>query len=143
MLVDVPLFGQDVAPRFGFAERFLIAEILFEKLVREDDIELAVKGWVDRLGTLKNLGVDTVLCGGFNRLFLPLAQDLGIEVIAGVVGNARQELEAFARGETTTKFRFRKKGRPGTKNGKRPAIGKCRRRSRGMGRGTGGPRESC
>ncbi|MCP4600425.1 MAG: hypothetical protein GY847_07825 [Proteobacteria bacterium] len=137
MLVAIPLFGQDVAPRFGFAERFLIAEILFEKLVRENDIALATKGWVSRLGALKDLGVDTVICGGFNRLFLPLAQDLGIDVIAGVSGNARQVLEAFARGETVSNFCFGKHGWLGTRGGKGHNRGKGRRGGRGMGRGGG------
>ncbi len=99
MLVAVPLFGQDVAPRFGFADSFLIAEIEDRQLVRTDQVATVADGWANRLGELRDLEVEVLLCGGFNRAFVPLAEDLGISILAGLAGNARQIVEAFARGE--------------------------------------------
>jgi len=105
MLVAVPLFGQDVAPRFGYADSFLVAEIEDERIVRVDNVRLEFAGWPNRLGQLKSLGVNTILCGGFNRCFMPLARDLGMNVLAGLKGEARQVLGAFARGEAMPTFR--------------------------------------
>ncbi len=105
MIVAVPLFGQDVAPRFGYADSVLVAEIEDGRVVRVDNVRLGPAGWPSRLGQLRSLGVDTILCGGFNRCFMPLAENLGINVLAGLRGQARQVLEAFARGEAVPTFR--------------------------------------
>ncbi len=104
MRVAVPLFGQDLAPRFGYADSFLVAEVIDGQVVRIDSVGLEFAGWPNRLGQLKKLGVNTILCGGFNRWFLPLAEDLEIDVIAGLAGNARQVVDAFARGEAMPTF---------------------------------------
>lgn len=98
MIVAVPLFGQEVAPRFGFAERYLVAEIENEQVVRADLVATEFRGWVNRLSELRGLGVEVILCGGFNRAFLPLAEGLGIHVLAGLAGDARRAVEAFSRG---------------------------------------------
>ncbi len=104
MRVAVPLFGQDVAPRFGYADGFLIAEIADEQVIRADQIATVTDGWMNRLGELRDLGVEVLLCGGFNRAFVPLAEDLGINVLVGLIGNARQVVKAFARGEAMPTF---------------------------------------
>ena len=130
MLVAVPLFGQDVAPRFGYADSFLVAEIEDERVVRVDNVRLEFAGWPNRLGQLKGLGVDTILCGGFNRCFMPLAEDLGIRVLAGVKGQARELLEAFAQGEAIETF-------PCTGMGPRRGEGQYCDRNRGHGRRRG------
>ncbi len=111
MLVAVPLFGQDVAPRFGFADSFLIAEIVDNQVLRADQVVTIADGWVSRLGQLRDLGIEVLLCGGFNRAFVPLAEELGVSVLAGLVGEARQVLEAFARGEATPTFSCNGMGR--------------------------------
>jgi len=96
MLVAVPLFGRDVAPRFRFADRFLIADISNGEFSSE--LYAVMRGgWPGRLMELKRLGVRTVLCSGFNRRFVPLAASMGINVISGLGGDARAQIEAFAR----------------------------------------------
>ncbi len=104
MRVAVPLFGNDVAPRFGFADSFLIVEISNKRIVREDRYITAVSSWVNRLGELKDAGIEIILCGGFNRTYLPLAEQLGMQVIPGLVGDARETVEAFLRGEARPTF---------------------------------------
>ena len=99
MLVAVPVLGHDVAPRFGFADSFLIGEIQQGRVVRVDQVEALLRGFVNRLGALRRLGVEVVLCGGFNRKFLPLAEEFRIRVHAGVAGEARTVLDSYARGE--------------------------------------------
>jgi len=104
MRVAVPLLGEDVAPRFGFADNFLTAEIEGDQIVAYKHITTRTKGWVKRLEELRQIDVEVLLCGGFNRLFIPLARSLGMEVVAGLYGNARALIIAFVNGEELPAF---------------------------------------
>jgi predicted Fe-Mo cluster-binding NifX family protein len=99
MKVAVPLFGRDVAPRFGFAEEFLIADIDREGETGARRVRIAGTGWPARLEELQRLEVDAIVCGGFNRRFVPLAESCGMRVLAGVVGDAQEAIASLARGD--------------------------------------------
>jgi len=96
LLIAVPVLGDDVAPRFGVADSFLIAEIEGRRIVQVDRVEAVLRGFVSRLGALRDLEVELLLCGGFNRAFLPLAEEFGIRVVTGVAGEAQLAIEGFA-----------------------------------------------
>ncbi len=131
MKVAVPLFGSDVAPRFGFADEFLVAEIADHEVSRIERVPFTTRQWPGRLAELERLGITVLLCGGFNRQFDPLAESLGIEVIAGLAGEAEAAARAWARGEELPVFRccrFRRRGGSG------PCPGGGRGRGRGPGR---------
>jgi len=98
MLVAVPILDGHVAPRFGFADSFLIGEIAGGRVTRVDRIQVMHRGFAGRLGALRGLGVEVVVCGGFNRAFLPLAEELEMRVLAGVAGEARRAMDEFAAG---------------------------------------------
>lgn len=56
--------------------------------------------WLSRrVAELALLGVRTLLCGGFNRAFLPTAERLGVQVVTGVSGDAEKALAAFLSGK--------------------------------------------
>jgi predicted Fe-Mo cluster-binding NifX family protein len=100
MKVAVPLLGNDVAPRFGEASQFLIAESHNSHVVSFTTVNIAHLGdWVFRLSELEISGVNVALCCGFNRFYWPLAIERGIRVITGATGDARKLVEAFVRGE--------------------------------------------
>jgi len=100
MKIAVPLFGRDVAPRFGFVDQFLIATIAKKHVGQSITIAVGENaGWHERLEQLKQHGVEMLLCGGFNRRFEPLATSFGIKVIAGLTGDALTLAETYARGE--------------------------------------------
>ncbi len=130
MKVAVPLFGTRVAPRFGFADQLLLAEISNGRVDRTTVIALVAAGWHDRLTGLRDLGVELILCGGFNRRFEPLAQNLGISIIAGLAGDASDLVETYARGEELPVARCCRQGAPGWFGPRRG----------GRGRGKGGPK---
>jgi predicted Fe-Mo cluster-binding NifX family protein len=135
MKVAVPLFGSVVAPRFGFATEFLVAEILDGEVSRTERVAIHTLEWHGRLAELQGRGITVLLCGGFNRWFDPLAESLGIEVIAGLTGEADAIVAAYARGEempVTSRCRFRRRdefgrGRGGAQGRGR---GRCRRDER-------------
>ncbi len=99
MRVAIPLFGSDIAPRFGFADVFLIAVTEESSVIRTELVSIDIGSWAGRLAHLKDLHTEVLLCGGFNRAFVPLAEDLGIAIFAGLFGDAQRTLEAYARGE--------------------------------------------
>jgi predicted Fe-Mo cluster-binding NifX family protein len=116
-MLAVPLHGEDVAPRFCAAHEFVIAELDGGRVLRTFRLTLSEEAWSRRLERLSATGVKVLLCGGFNRDFLPRAEALGIRVISGLAGEAERLIDAFARGEIE-QYRFlpcrgRRKGRHG------------------------------
>lgn len=104
-MLAVPLHGDDVAPRFCSADRFLIAELYRGQILRVRQLTPPEEAWSQRLERLSATGVKVLLCGGFNRGFLPLAEGLGIRVISGLAGEAEQLIDAFLRNEIE-RYRF-------------------------------------
>ncbi|MBN2525782.1 MAG: hypothetical protein JXR76_05260 [Deltaproteobacteria bacterium] len=100
MKVAVPLFGSDVAPRFGEADRFLVAESYHGTVRSREVVEMdRIGDWMFRLSELEMLGVKVLLCCGFNRYYWPLAIERGIRVITGATGDAQTLVNAFVHGE--------------------------------------------
>ena len=104
-MVGVPLHGDDVAPRFCSADRFMIAELDGDRLRRVRRLSIPEEAWSERLERLSAAGVRVLLCGGFNRSFLPLAESFGIRVIFGLAGEAERLIDAFLRNEIE-RYRF-------------------------------------
>lgn len=98
-MLAVPLHGEDVAPRFCSADQFVVAELDGNRVRRVRHLIIPEDSWSERLERLAAAGVRVLLCGGFNRSFLPVAEGLGIRVIAGLVGEAERLIEAFLRDE--------------------------------------------
>ena len=116
-MLAVPLHGDDVAPRFCSADQFVIAELDGGRARRVRRLTIPDVTWSQCLERLSAAGVSVLLCGGFNRSFLPLAEGLGIRVISGLAGEAEQLIDAFARDEIE-QYRFlpcrgRRRGRRG------------------------------
>jgi len=104
-MVGVPLHGDDVAPRFCSADRFMIAELDGDRLRRVRRLSVPDEVWSQRLERLSAAGVRVLLCGGFNRSFLPLAESFGIRVIFGLAGEAERLIDAYLRDEIE-RYRF-------------------------------------
>jgi len=104
-MLAVPLHGKDVAPRFCSADRFLIADPGGRGIRTVRQLTIPEAAWSRRLERLAAADVSVLLCGGFNRSFLPLAEALGIQVIAGLAGEAEQLIEAFLHDEIE-RYRF-------------------------------------
>jgi predicted Fe-Mo cluster-binding NifX family protein len=98
-MLGVPLHGDDVAPRFCSADRFMIAELDGNRVRRLRRLSLPEEEWSERLERLSAAGVRVLLCGGFNRSFLPLAERFGIRVVFGLAGEAERLIDAFLRNE--------------------------------------------
>lgn len=96
-ILAIPLFGDDVAPRFCAASEFLIAPLPGGALGELRHATVASGSWPRRLSQLTSMGVTVLLCGGFDRRFLPLAEGLGLRVVWGLTGLARDRAADYAR----------------------------------------------
>jgi hypothetical protein len=97
--IGIPLFGTEVSPRFCFADRLLVVEVERGRECRRFVAPLGEPWLPGRVAELASLQVRTLLCGAFNRAYLPTAERLGIRVVTGASGNAEAVLASFLRGE--------------------------------------------
>ncbi|HCF60914.1 MAG TPA: hypothetical protein DFS52_23305 [Myxococcales bacterium] len=104
--IGIPLFGDEVSPRFCFAGRMLVVTVADDgaELSRET-ISLGSTWFPDRLALVASRGIAVVVCGGFNAAFLPQAEQMGIRVISGVAGDAEQAFASFLAGKLVSRRR--------------------------------------
>jgi len=118
-MLAVPLLEDDVAPRFCSADQFMLAEMGAGQVCGLRRLTLPEEEWFTRLERLSAAGVNVLLCAGFNRRFLPRAEELGIHVVCGLAGKAKHLIDAFVR-DDIDRYRFvpcgsgrrRRDGRP-------------------------------
>jgi len=97
--IAIALFGDEVSPRFCYAESALVVSVgngqeLWRRVVSLGD------PWIpSRVSQLAAMGVRTILCGAFNRTYLPSATHLGIRVVTGISGKAEEALALFRQGQ--------------------------------------------
>jgi predicted Fe-Mo cluster-binding NifX family protein len=96
--IALALFGDEVSPRFCFAQAVVVVELARGQVVRREVVSLGEPFLSRRIAQLAALGVEALLCGAFNRAYLPAAESLGIRVITGMSGNAEEALARFIRG---------------------------------------------
>jgi predicted Fe-Mo cluster-binding NifX family protein len=98
MRIAIPVFENRISPRFDCAPAFLLYDIAEEKVAERK--EIACPGWNDmeRVSQLKDLGVNTLICGGLPNHLLVNLMNNGIKVIPWVAGSASVALDLFLRG---------------------------------------------
>jgi predicted Fe-Mo cluster-binding NifX family protein len=97
--VAIALFGEEVSPRFCFAEQVLVVSFENGREIRRNVVGLGEPWLPRRIAHLAAMGVRTLLCGAFNRAYLPNAERLGIRVVTGISGKAEDAVASFRRGQ--------------------------------------------
>jgi predicted Fe-Mo cluster-binding NifX family protein len=102
MKIAITLFIDRISPRFDFAPTLGLFNIEGEKIVESK--EVSCEGWNDmeRVSRLKELGVQTVICGGLPNHLLGLLNHNGIKVIPWVAGDANEALTLFLQGRLSS-----------------------------------------
>jgi predicted Fe-Mo cluster-binding NifX family protein len=121
--IAIPLFGDEVSPRFGCSTQFWVTDNLHSTGPAPEEIE-DVGSMIPRQvpAFLQSLGVTHVICGGLHHRFQADLEAVGIEVVSGVIGAAVAALAALREGRLEPN-QFVCRGRQG--------------RGRGRGRGQG------
>ncbi len=99
MKVAIPLFTTRVAPRFDVAENFLFIQTSNGEIRDRQLIPAGSWESMERVRRLTELGVDTLICGGIDRLSSRQLTDRGVQVFSWITGEAEDALACFLRGE--------------------------------------------
>jgi predicted Fe-Mo cluster-binding NifX family protein len=98
MKIAIPVFENRISPRFDCAPGVRLCEVEGDRItgVRE----ISCRGFNDneRISQLKDLEVDTLICGGLPAYLLGILKNIGINVIPWVAGDTGKALKLFLRG---------------------------------------------
>jgi predicted Fe-Mo cluster-binding NifX family protein len=142
MKIAIPLFGNRISPRFDCAQEFLIGVAVDGVVLERQELPAEGLSALARVGKLLELGVDTLICGGIDRISDQQLRRHGIRIYAWVTGEVEDALTCFLSGKLEPAImvgsggrcrgRWRFKGEPrGEGHGGR---GKGRGKSKGQGR---------
>lgn len=129
MKIAIPLWNDCVSNVFDFAHRLLLVDIENGREVNRSEVELKAESLPQRAGSLKNLGVDVLICGAISRALACMVAASGTEVLAFVTGRVDDVLGAYLTGQLA-KPQF---SMPGCWPGAREGFGRGRRRCRWRG----------
>lgn len=116
--IAIPVFGDEVAPRFCFAATLMFVDIGEGVVEQQERLDVRELGWAERLELIAARGSNIVVCGGFNRRFLPFATALGISVRWGHCGQVEALITELLDGGLTAAG-YRNKGLQGCRRGRR------------------------
>jgi predicted Fe-Mo cluster-binding NifX family protein len=98
MKIAIPVFENRISPRFDCAPGVRLCEVEGDKITVMS--EISCRGFNDneRVSQLKDLEVDTLICGGLPTYLLGILKNIGINVIPWVAGDTGEALKLFLRG---------------------------------------------
>jgi predicted Fe-Mo cluster-binding NifX family protein len=99
MKIAIPLFGKRISPRFDVAPRIGLYDIEGGKVAKYGEI-LCKEEWdgLDRILKLKEMEVDTLICGTMPRDLNDMLNSNGIKIFHRFTGNSRDVLKRFLKG---------------------------------------------
>jgi len=119
MKVAIPIFGPRVSPRFDCAPGLLLFNLEDGKVVGSEKFSLQSWDRLQRLQKLKEIGVQTLICGGIDGHSAQVLSDYRIRVIAWVAGEADEALRLFLEGKLRPGVELCPPCRRGQKRGRR------------------------
>ena len=129
MKIAIPEYNGNVSNVFDFAHRLLLVEIENGKELNRSEIALESQSLPQRVGQLKSLGVDILVCGAISRVLANMVTASGIQLLPYVTGRVNDVLQAYLTGQLA-KPQF---SMPGCWPGARKGFGRSRRRCRWRG----------
>jgi len=127
--IAIPTWNGRVSPVFDAAERLLIIDTKDKKECSRFETEISEKNFPARAMRLKELGVETLVCGAISMPLLYMITNANIRVMPWVSGRAEHVLKAFLDEKL---FQFLMPG-----SGKYWGKGHGKRRGQAMGRKRG------
>lgn len=98
MILAVTYENGNVFGHFGHTEQFKVYEIIEGKITSEKVVDTNGSGHGALAGFLKDLNVDTLICGGIGGGARNALANAGITVYPGANGNADEQVAAFIQG---------------------------------------------
>jgi predicted Fe-Mo cluster-binding NifX family protein len=98
MRIAIPVFGNRISPRCDYALHFRLFDTEEGNITACCDVNCDGSGDVERVAKLKDMGTNTLICGGLPNYLQELLTSSGIQVIPWVSGNADEVLTFFLQG---------------------------------------------
>jgi len=130
MKIAISIWNDCVSNVFDFSSSLLLVEIENDKEISRSQIVLESRSLSQRVGQLKNLEVDVLVCGAISRSLAEMITASGIEVLAYITGDINDVLEAYKTGQLgQSQFTM-----PGCWPGARKGIRRCGQGGQGRGK---------
>ena len=98
MRIAVTFENGNVFQHFGHTEQFKLYDVENGSIVKEQVADTNGSGHGALAGFLKEMGVNTLICGGIGMGAKNALADAGIELYGGVTGNADEAVKALLAG---------------------------------------------
>jgi predicted Fe-Mo cluster-binding NifX family protein len=98
MIVAVPLFGEEVSPRFGYANEMMLADVDSGKVESVRRLAVPGGGGMQVCSLILSVRPDAVVCGGIHPRWQRMLEHQRITVLGGVIGRAEDALGSYAAG---------------------------------------------
>lgn len=90
--------NQEVFQHFGHTEQFKIYEIENNEIITSRVLSSDGDGHSALAQMLENENIDKIICGGIGGCAVKALNEAGIEIFAGITGNADEAVAALLRG---------------------------------------------
>jgi len=98
MTIAIPIYGNRVLPRFGFARDMMLVTVEDGRIIAQKRIELLPQFDAPLSPMLAREHVSVVICGGIHPRFQEMFRQQGIDVVWGVIGEWQEVVQAYVRG---------------------------------------------
>ena len=123
MKIAIPIYNGSISNVFDFAHRLLLVDIENGKEANRSEVALKKQSLSQRVGQLKSLEVDVLVCGAISQVLANMVTSSGIQVLPYVTGSIDDVLQAYLTGQLV-KPEF---SMPGCWPGARRGFGRRRR----------------
>ena len=98
MRIAIPIWEDKVSPVLDTALRLLVVEVEYHREVSRFIYNIDEQDLIRRCLRIRNLNVDTLICGAVSRPFLHMLLASGVDVIQEISGRAEEVLKAYFHG---------------------------------------------
>jgi len=99
MKIAIPIYNDSVSNVFDFAGKLLLVDIENGEEANRSEVALENQSLPQRVGKLKSLEVDVLVCGAISRLLANMITASGIQVLPYVTGSIDDVLKAYLAGQ--------------------------------------------
>ncbi|MBT3388669.1 MAG: dinitrogenase iron-molybdenum cofactor biosynthesis domain-containing protein [Desulfobacula sp.] len=118
MKIAVTIWGNRVSPVFDAAKKLLVVDLKKQKITNKQYLSFDPGSIEDVIGLLKNMQINTLICGAITSRPTELLTDNDIELIPFVSGEALELIDALAKKVDVGKTYIMPGCRPSTLSGK-------------------------
>ena len=98
MRIALPVNDSHLSAVLDFSKKLLVVDIEDKRITGKLDVDVNTSFPPSYAATLRNLNVNTVICGAVSDSFSAAIYHSNIELIAGISGRAKQVITAYLNG---------------------------------------------